>query len=105
MSSTSSKTNWKGRSTTNAGGAGELLNNFDQEVVEKVRISSEDYLGRFENWLWQLTRFFWLPTLALKLRNILRLERNPFEGERIHPGPYRVGKASRMRIPIVSAIP
>ena len=28
-----------------------LLNNFDQEVVEKVRISSDDYLGRFQNWL------------------------------------------------------
>src|SRR5439155_19808765 len=29
----------------------QLLNNFDQEVVEKVRVSSNDYLGRFEDWL------------------------------------------------------
>jgi superfamily II DNA or RNA helicase len=57
----------------------QLLNNFDQEVVEKVRVSSRDYLDRFEEWLWQVTRSF-------------MLEKNPFAGERIHPGPYRLGK-------------
>ena len=35
-----------------------LLDNFDQEVVEKVRISSRDYLDRFDEWLWQVTRFY-----------------------------------------------
>ena len=70
-----------------------LLNNFDQEVVEKVRISSEDYLGRFENWLWQLTRFYLTPYARFDATgHSFFLERNPFEGERIHPGPYRVGK-------------
>jgi superfamily II DNA or RNA helicase len=70
-----------------------LLNNFDQEVVEKVRISSEDYLGRFENWLWQLTRFYLAPYARFETtEHSFVLERNPFEGERIHPGPYRVGK-------------
>jgi len=70
-----------------------LLNNFDQEVVEKVRISSEDYLGRFENWLWQLTRFYLEPYARFDaVDHSFVLERNPFEGERIHPGPYRVGK-------------
>ena len=70
-----------------------LLNNFDQEVVEKVRISSEDYLGRFENWLWQLTRFYLAPYARFETtEHSFILERNPFEGERIHPGPYRVGK-------------
>lgn len=70
-----------------------LLNNFDQEVVEKVRISSEDYLGRFENWLWQLTRFYLSPYARFETtEHSFFLERNPFEGERIHPGPYRVGK-------------
>lgn len=34
-----------------------LLNNFDQDVVEKVRIQSRDYLDRFEGRLWQLTRY------------------------------------------------
>jgi ERCC4-related helicase len=70
-----------------------LLNNFDQEVVEKVRIRSEDYLGRFENWLWQLTRFYLAPYARFETtEHSFVLERNPFEGERIHPGPYRVGK-------------
>lgn len=70
-----------------------LLNNFDQEVVEKVRISSEDYLGRFEDWLWQLTRFYLAPYARFETADhSFVLERNPFEGERIHPGPYRVGK-------------
>ena len=31
-----------------------LLNNFDREVVEMVRVSSTDYLDRFEDWLWEV---------------------------------------------------
>ncbi|MCJ7510368.1 MAG: DEAD/DEAH box helicase [Dehalococcoidia bacterium] len=70
-----------------------LLNNFDQEVVEKIRMSSADYLGRFEEWLWQLTRFFLAPYARFDADDhSFLLERNPFEGERIHPGPYRLGK-------------
>src|SRR5439155_11812941 len=33
-----------------------LLDNFDQEVVEKVRIQSHDVLDRFNDQLWRLTR-------------------------------------------------
>jgi len=36
-----------------------LLDNFDEEVHEKLKIKdreSSDYLTRFETWLWQLTR-------------------------------------------------
>jgi len=33
-----------------------LLDNFDQEVVEKVRIQSHDVLDRFNEQLWRLTR-------------------------------------------------
>jgi len=33
-----------------------LLDNFDQEVVEKVRVQSEDVLDRFNDRLWRLTR-------------------------------------------------
>lgn len=39
----------------------QLLNNFDQEVVEKVRLASGDYLDRFEEWLWQVTCFYLRP--------------------------------------------
>ncbi len=71
----------------------QLLNNFDQEVVEKVRVSSGDYLDRFEEWLWQVTRFYLGPYARFDHGGYsFVLERNPFEGERIHPGPYRLGK-------------
>ena len=71
----------------------QLLNNFDQEVVEKVRVSSGDYLDRFEEWLWQVTRFYLGPYARFDHGGYsFVLERNPFEGETIHPGPYRLGK-------------
>ena len=71
----------------------QLLNNFDQEVVEKVRVVSGDYLDRFEEWLWQATRFYLAPYARFDQGGYsFELERNPFEGERIHPGPYRIGK-------------
>ena len=70
-----------------------LLDNFDQEVVEKVRIQSQDVLDRFNERLWRLTRHV--------LRDHARfvdadysfmLHANPFAGEPIHPGPYRMGR-------------
>ena len=39
----------------------QLLNNFDQEVIERVRIASADSLNRFEAWLWKATQFFLEP--------------------------------------------
>src|SRR5438874_2309155 len=47
-----------------------LLNNFDQEVVEKVRIESHDDEHGYS----------------------FTLHTNPCHGEPIHPGPYRLGK-------------
>ncbi|MHB1953113.1 MAG: SNF2-related protein [Sulfobacillus sp.] len=71
-----------------------LLNNFDQEVVEKVRIQSRDYLDRFEERLWKLTRHLLAPYARFEEReHSFMLERNPFPSETIHPGPYRMGKA------------
>jgi ERCC4-related helicase len=74
-----------------------LLENFDAEVHEKLKINleeSREYLSRYEKWLWNLTKYY--------LRNdaqfsdsypAFTLTRNPFEGETIHPGPYRIGKS------------
>jgi ERCC4-related helicase len=73
-----------------------LLENFDEEVHEKLRIKdreSSDYLSKFENWLWQLTHFY-LQDYA-QFENGGRsfvLTRNPFPEVNIHPGPYRSGK-------------
>ena len=70
-----------------------LLNNFDQEVVERVRIQSHDYLDRFNERLWLLTRYLLAPYARFEEQeHRFTLERNPFPGEIIHPGPYRMGR-------------
>ena len=46
-----------------------LLENFDEEVHEKLKISdreSSDYLTKFDNWLWQLTRYYLKPFANLR---------------------------------------
>ena len=70
-----------------------LLDNFDQEVVEKVRIQSHDFLDRFNEQLWRLTRHL-LADYAHFADNgySFMLHTNPFPGEAIHRGPYRLGK-------------
>jgi ERCC4-related helicase len=70
-----------------------LLDNFDQEVVEKVRIQSSGLLDRFNEQLWRLTQHL-LADFARFDRDAYSfyLTSNPFPGETIHPGPYRLGK-------------
>jgi ERCC4-related helicase len=73
-----------------------LLENFDEEVHQKLRIKdreSNEYLGKFETWLWQLTHYY-LRDYAQFENDGKRftLTRNPFPEENIHPGPYRSGK-------------
>ncbi len=75
----------------------ELLENFDEEVHEKLRLrqrTSAEYLDRYENWLWQLTRWFLAPhaRFAADGSNAFTLTRNPFPDEPIHMGPYRAGR-------------
>ncbi|MBF0107247.1 MAG: DEAD/DEAH box helicase [Deltaproteobacteria bacterium] len=73
-----------------------LLENFDQEVQEKLKLShvkNAEYLNRFENWLWQITRYYLDGYARFEERpNTFYLEKNPFPKEHIHPGPYRAGK-------------
>jgi hypothetical protein len=62
-------------------------------VVEKVRIQSHDYLDRFNARLWLLTRYLLAPYARFEEQEYsFMLERNPFPGEIIHPGPYRMGR-------------
>lgn len=70
-----------------------LLDNFDQEVVEKVRVQSNNVLDRFNRQLWLMTQHV-LAAYA-KFQDVdysFMLHKNPFAGETIHPGPYRIGK-------------
>lgn len=70
-----------------------LLNNFDQEVVEKVRIQSNDYLDRFNQQLWVLTRALLRDHAHFSEHGYsFTLHKNPFPNETIHSGPYRMGK-------------
>jgi superfamily II DNA or RNA helicase len=71
-----------------------LLDNFDQEVVEKVRIQSHDFLDRFNQQLWSLTRYLLAEHARFEPSDYsFMLLKNPFPGESIHPGPYRMGKS------------
>jgi ERCC4-related helicase len=73
-----------------------LLENFDAEVHEKLKIKdreSSEYLNRFENWLWSLTSYFLRDDADFGDNgHSFVLKRNPFPSENIHPGPYRTGK-------------
>jgi len=78
-----------------------LLENFDVEVHEKLKIKdreSNEFLNKFDNWLWQLTRFYlrdyakFEDAGADKTGRSFVLTRNPFPEEIIHPGPYRSGR-------------
>ena len=73
-----------------------LLENFDEEVTEKLKLNlkeSKDYLSRYEEWLWRMTQFY-LKDYAHFDDHIYSffLHTNPFKNERIFPGPYKIGK-------------
>jgi hypothetical protein len=71
----------------------QLLDNFDQEVIEKVRISSATALDRFNERLWTLTRHVLANHAHFEPQGYaFTLHTNPFPGESIHAGPYRMGK-------------
>jgi len=70
-----------------------LLDNFDQEVVEKVRVESKGLLDRFNERLWWLTRHVLGDHARFdESEYSFYLIDNPFPAETIHPGPYRLGK-------------
>jgi superfamily II DNA or RNA helicase len=71
----------------------QLLNNFDQEVIEKVRVEAGNSRNRFEELLWKTTHFYLQPFARFDGAGYsFVLERNPFPNESIHPGPYRMGR-------------
>ena len=70
-----------------------LLDNFDQEVIEKVRIESEGLRDRFNERLWQITQHVLAKHAKFDEHEYsFYLTGNPFPGEAIHAGPYRLGK-------------
>jgi ERCC4-related helicase len=73
-----------------------LLENFDEEVHEKLRINdreSNEVKSKFDHWLWELTRFYLQPYAKFEDGEPgFTLMKNPFPNEQIHSGPYRSGK-------------
>ena len=70
-----------------------LLNNFDQEVIERVRMQSHAVLDRFNDRLWHLTRHALRDHAAFNEDDhSFVLRANPFPEDVVHPGPYRMGQ-------------
>lgn len=73
-----------------------LLENFDEEVHEKLRMNlkeSRDYLSKYEQLLLNISKFYLNGDATFSAEeNTFTLNRNPFPEYAIHPGPYRIGK-------------
>jgi len=73
-----------------------LLENFDEEVHEKLRVNlreSTEYLNRYENWLWELTGFaLHRHAEFIPGETAFLLHKNPFHGNTIPLGLYRLGR-------------
>jgi hypothetical protein len=73
-----------------------LLENFDEEVREKLRsnlLESTEYLNRFEERLWATTKFYLKDSAHFNDKTYtFKLIENPFPHEVIHKGPYIILK-------------
>jgi ERCC4-related helicase len=78
-----------------------LLENFDEEVHEKLRTNlreSSEAVTKYDTCLWELTRFYLAPYAKFEIgQNAFTLTKNPFPAENIHPGPYRGGNLHKSR--------
>ena len=73
-----------------------LLENFDTDVHDKLRINlreSKAYLETYEKWLWDVSKFY-LGNKAIFTEQdySFTLNQHPFQGKNIEKGPYRIGK-------------
>lgn len=73
-----------------------LLENFDADVHEKLKINlreSKAYLEVYEKWLWDVSQYF-LGDNAIYVENeySFTLKHNPFPKDHIDEGPYKIGK-------------
>jgi len=73
-----------------------LLENFDEEVNEKLKLnlkSSKECISKYEDWLWKMTQYYLTPYATFDNEEMsFFLNSNPFPEFNIHPGPYRLGK-------------
>lgn len=74
-----------------------LLDHFDEEVHEKLKISlekSREYLNKYENWLWQITRFALDGVASFEESDhyAFTLHQSPYSEIEVPTGRYRIGK-------------
>ena len=73
-----------------------LLENFDAEVHEKLKINLKEstmYLDTYNRWLWDTTKFYLGNNADFSEHEYsFMLKNNPFPNEDIDPGPYKIGK-------------
>lgn len=71
-----------------------LLENFDAEVHEKLRINFDDslkYLDRYSSMLWDLTKYKLADVAHFQSKErIFSLEKNPFPQLSLNVGPYQL---------------
>jgi len=72
-----------------------LLENFDSEVHEKLRLNlheSQQHLDTYQRWLWETTKYYLGDNADFAEHEYsFTLKRNPFTEESIPPGPYKIG--------------
>ena len=74
-----------------------LMENFDEEVREKLRsnmLETKESLSKFEDKLWKTTQFFLSGKAHFQNDYSFKLLANPFPNENIHSGPYMILKAN-----------
>src|SRR5690606_11522796 len=73
-----------------------LLENFDEEVTEKLRVNlkaSRDYRSKYEELLWGITSFFLKNKADVDPdKHEFYLRENPFPQEEIETGRYVLGR-------------
>lgn len=73
-----------------------LFENFDPEVVEKLKVrevESKQFLTLYQEWLLHITKYYLKGYAEFDTANgSFILKRNPFPDENIHQGPYFIGK-------------
>ena len=73
-----------------------LLENFDQEVSDKLKANQKlavDALNRFEERLWITTKYYLADEASFSDKDYsFTLNKNPFPKDKIHPGPYLILK-------------
>lgn len=75
-----------------------LLSNFDDEVVEKLKVrltESREYINKFEQWLWQITKHMLLNYASFNdIDFTFKLLKQPIDGSYFPTESFKLGKPS-----------